>query len=113
MIGVHGSCSCCDWSLCSVGVACVPYPLVIGREEEHGRGEGEGVIEGVRRGLAGTPWLSSGCGRGAAAVVASPWAVWAQVGVRMPVWAASAEYLHFANSGKHTHTQTINTRITI
>ncbi|KAG7177715.1 Transcriptional regulator ERG-like [Homarus americanus] len=38
------------------------------------------------------------CGRGVAGVVASPWAVWAQVGVRMPVWAASTEYLHLANS---------------
>ena len=61
---------------------------------EDGRGKGVGVIWRDGRCQVLSPWIESG--RGA---VASPWAVWAQVGVRMPVWAASTEYLHFANSG--------------
>lgn len=82
-----------DWLPIPVGVAYRTNQLVIGSVED-GRGEGAGVIWGSGRCQALSSWIE--CGRGA---VASPWAVWAQVGVRMPVWAASTEYLHFANSG--------------
>ena len=82
-----------DWLPSFVGVAYRTDPLAIGSIED-GRGKGAGVIWRGGRSQALSSWIE--CGRGA---VASPWAVWAQVGVRMPVWAASTEYLHFANSG--------------